>query len=241
MDVAHLENLAELDDTYWWHVAKRRLVTKLLLQHAPPPGVLVEGGIGSSRNLRDFRDLGYDVHGFDLFEESTEYARRHGIETAVVHDLAEPWPVEAGSVNAVVLLDVIEHVPDPVRVLEHVRSSLADDGVAIVTVPAYPWLFGEWDERLGHHRRYTRPMLREQAELAGLRATWCSHWNSFTLPAAVAVRGWQRMFPKKQPAEFPEVSSLTNATLLRLAAAERAVMDRIGVPAGLSLVAVLAK
>ena len=49
MDPSHLQELVELEDNYWWHVAKRQLVTRLLLKHCPPPGRLVEGGIGSGR------------------------------------------------------------------------------------------------------------------------------------------------------------------------------------------------
>ena len=36
------------------------------------------------------------------------------------------------------------------------RTLLAPGGVAVISVPAYPWLFGHHDVQLGHHRRYTR-------------------------------------------------------------------------------------
>lgn len=31
----HLQELAELEDTYWWHVAKQQLITSLLAKFAP--------------------------------------------------------------------------------------------------------------------------------------------------------------------------------------------------------------
>ena len=243
MDPSHLTQLVELEDNYWWHVAKRQLVLNLLKRHAAAPGRLVEGGIGSGRNLVEFQEIGYDVTGFDLMPESVEHVRGRGIEDVRVHDLEDPWPVESESLKAVVLLDVLEHIENPVRVLQHVHEALSADGAVVITVPAYPWLYGRWDEQLGHFRRYTIREFRRQAKEAGFRVQWLNHWNSFTLPAAVAVRSWEKMFPSDSHGapDFPRVSSVTNRLLLSAAAAERYCMDLPGVPAGLSLAGVLKK
>ena len=241
MQASHLQQLVDLEDSYWWHVAKRQLVTRLLDKYCPAPGRLVEGGIGSGRNLLEFEQMGYDVTGFDLMPESVAHVRSRGIEDVRVHDLGDPWPVDAGSLKAVVLLDVLEHVEFPVDVLRHVHQSLSDDGAVIVTVPAYPWLYSRWDEQLGHFRRYTVREFRRQANEAGFRVQWLNHWNSFTLPAAVAVRSWERLFPRRDQPDFPQISDFTNSALQSAAAAERWVMDRLPVPAGLSLAGVLCK
>lgn len=241
MDPSHLQELVELEDSYWWHVAKRQLVTRLLLRYSPPPGRLVEGGIGSGRNLVEFSALGYDVTGFDLMPESVAHVRQRGIEDVRVHDLGQPWPVEPGSVKAVVLLDVLEHVEFPIEVLQHVHSSLSDDGAVIITVPAHPWLYSRWDEQLGHFRRYTVREFRSQANAAGFRVQWLNYWNSFTLPAALAVRSWEKIFPSRSQPDFPEVSGITNRALLTAAAAERWCLNRFPLPSGLSLAGVLRK
>lgn len=241
MQASHLQQLVELEDSYWWHVAKRELVCKLLHKFCPPPGRLAEGGIGSGRNLIEFQKLGYDVSGFDLMPESVDHVRSRGISNVQVHDLGTEWPVPENSLTAVMLLDVLEHVEFPVTVLEHAHRALTDDGAAIITVPAYPWLYGRWDVQLGHFRRYTTSEFRRHAAEAGFRVQWLNHWNSFTLPAAMAVRGWEKMFPTRDQPDFPEVSSVTNRALLTAAAAERWCLDKIPVPAGLSLVGVLKK
>ena len=241
MDPSHLQELVELEDNYWWHVAKRQLVTRLLQRHCPPPGRLVEGGIGSGRNLVEFSRLGYDVSGYDLMPESVRHVHDRGIEDVRVHDLGQPWPDAAGTVRAVVLLDVLEHVESPVEVLRHVHRILAADGCVILTVPAHPWLYSRWDEQLGHFRRYTTREFRQHACAAGFRVQWLNYWNSFTLPAAVAVRGWEKLFPSRHRPDFPQVSQFTNRALLTAAAAERWCLTRFGIPSGLSLAGVLRK
>ncbi len=241
MDPSHLTELVTLEDSYWWHVAKRQLVMNLLQKYCPPPGRLVEGGIGSGRNLVEFNEMGFDVTGFDLMPESVQHVRNRGIEDVRVHDLGQPWPVEEKSLRAVVLLDVLEHVEDPAMVLRHAHRALEDNGAIIITVPAHPWLFSRWDEQLGHFRRYTVKQFRQHANEAGFRVSWLNYWNSFTMPAAVAVRGWEKLFPKRTQPDFPHVSSFTNRALLTAAAAERWCLDHVGVPTGLSLAGVLQK
>ena len=239
MQPQHLQELAELENTYWWHVAKRQLITEVLSKYAPPPGLLVEGGIGSSRNLLEFSELGYDVTGFDLMPEAVELGRQKGLSHVAVHDLEQPWPVAENSLRAVVLLDVIEHVEHPITVLSHVKRALRPDGAVVVTVPAYQWMFSEWDRLLGHYRRYSPAMLEEQATAAGLKLVWATHWNSFTFPAAVATRCWERMFSSRRTADFPRVSPRVNELLLGAARVERRLLLKVGVPFGLSVVGVL--
>lgn len=239
MDLRHLHELATVEDTYWWHRAKRALVLELLKQHCPPPGRLIEGGLGAGGNLRAFAEAGYQVSGFDLMPEAVAHCRQCGLAEVCQHDLQEPWPVPAQSARAIVLLDVIEHTPDPVGILRHAAQAVAPGGGIVVTVPAYPWLMGPWDEMLGHHRRYTAGLLREQARAAGLRVAWLSHWNAFTLPAAIVVRGSERIFRRPRGAEFPAVSPRVNTWLSRCAAWERRWLRHGSVALGLSLVGVL--
>lgn len=239
MDPAHLQELIAREPTYWWHVAKRRLVLDWAAKLYPPPGRLAEGGVGAGGTLVAFRQQGYEVAALDLSPDSIQHCRQLGITNAWVHDLQAPWPIEPGTCRLVVLLDVIEHLPDPVQALSHAKSALAPGGGIIVAVPAYPWLFGPWDRMLGHQRRYTRGRLKSDAAAAGLRVAGLSHWNSFSLPPAIVARAIERLRGHSRSAEFPDVSPLVNRALLAAASVERAWMRRFPVPFGLSLIGAL--
>jgi SAM-dependent methyltransferase len=239
METAHLAELIALEEGYWWHVAKRSLATELLLRHAPPPGCIVEGGIGAAGNLKAWRDQGYDVVGLDVMPQSVAHAKSLGLSSVHLHDLHEPWPVPPRTASAVVLLDVLEHLANPVVALEHAAAALRPGGQIIATVPAYPWLFSDWDERLGHFRRYTASMFRQHVKQAGLKVAMLRHWNSFTLPAACAIRLWRKLKPSKQGTEFPRVAPWTNGLLKQMARLENRVAQRMPIPCGLSLVGVV--
>jgi SAM-dependent methyltransferase len=238
MDPRHLEELKALEDHYWWHVSKRALVTGLLQTHAPPPGRLVEGGIGGGMNLRHFQHLGYTVTGLERMEAAVVHCKAQGVMDVHVHDLEVPWPID-DSIDVVVLLDVLEHADHPITVLENAVSVLGPNGVVVLTVPAMPALYGPWDEVLGHRRRYTRQGLKNEARAAGLSVAFLSYWNSFTFPAAVGMRALERRSGRIRPAEFPRVSRPVNQALMAMAAVERRLMDVGPIPIGLSLCAVL--
>jgi SAM-dependent methyltransferase len=238
VDPKHLDELIAVEGSYWWHVAKRELASEVLQRYFPPPGRLVEGGIGGGGNLSAFCRSGYEVSGFDIMEQSVEHCRTLGLQ-AQVHDLQEPWPLPPASTRAVVLLDVIEHVPDPVKVLRNAGDILEKGGGIVVSVPACPVLMGPWDRMLGHYRRYTARMLRQQAEAAGLRVAWQSYWNAFSLPPALVIRTAEKLLRYQRTAEFPRVSRLVNFLLVQCARFERQLLRILPLPRGLSLVGVL--
>lgn len=239
MDPRHLDELARVEATYWWHVAKRALLCDLLRRFAPPPGLLVEGGTGAGLTLRACRDLGYEVAGLDRMPEAVRRAAVLGLDPIHHQDLHDPWPGGTGRARAVVLLDVLEHLEDPVVVLRRAREALGPGGAIVISVPAWPALYGPWDRALGHRRRYTRPLLEADVEAAGLRSRWMSYWNAFSLPPALAFRALERARGSRPGVAFPRVPVAVNRGLVALAAGERRILQTRTLPAGLSLAAVL--
>jgi SAM-dependent methyltransferase len=61
--------------------------------------------------------------------------------------------------DAVLYIDVLEHIEDAAREARQAVSHLKPGGVLIVLAPAHQWLFSAFDEAVGHFRRYTRTTL----------------------------------------------------------------------------------
>lgn len=71
--------------------------------------------------------------------------------------------------DRVLMLDVIEHTEDDVGFIASVvEDALADEGMLLASVPAYPSLYGSHDRALRHHRRYSPATCRRALEEAGL-------------------------------------------------------------------------
>ena len=239
MDPQHLQELSRLEDSYWWHVAKRAIAFDLIDRFAAPDDLIVEGGVGAAGNLMRLKQKGFRVHGLDVMPEAIEICKRRGVDNATQHDLCRQWPIAPKTVKVVLLLDVLEHLQQPVEALAYAAETLEQQGKIILTVPAWPSLYGDWDRRLGHFRRYSSDLLEQHIRAAGLHLQWLNSWNAFSLPAALIVRAWQRCLPRNRPAEFPPVSGWMNRMLIAMAFIERSWMMRSRrIPTGLSLVAV---
>jgi SAM-dependent methyltransferase len=82
-----------------------------------------------------------------------------------------------GSYDTVVLLNVLEHIPDDHRALGDIYESLAPGGKIVVWVPAFEALYGKFDRRIGHYRRYRRDQLVALVHSVGFQQVTARYTN----------------------------------------------------------------
>jgi 2-polyprenyl-3-methyl-5-hydroxy-6-metoxy-1,4-benzoquinol methylase len=81
------------------------------------------------------------------------------------------------SANAVVAVNVLEHVEHHEEFLTEAREAVVPGGALLLFVPALPGIYGSLDKAFEHHRRYTRRTLREVIEKAGWKPRRISYMN----------------------------------------------------------------
>lgn len=97
-------------------------------------GTLLDVGCGPGLLLDVARQEGWQPYGTDVSEWSTKYAREE-LGLPVVHGTLEDANYPQQHFDVVVINHVLEHVPDPTRVLKMVHDILKDDGLLVVGVP----------------------------------------------------------------------------------------------------------
>jgi len=80
--------------------------------------------------------------------------------------------------DSVVLINVLEHIPDDLAALQDLRALLKPGGRLIVFSPAFEGLYSDFDHKIGHHRRYRRSQLITVANRAGLEYVDARYVNS---------------------------------------------------------------
>ena len=70
-------------------------------------------------------------------------------------------PSERGPFDAVVYVDVLEHIEDDRAEVLHAASRLKPGGVLIIGGPAHQWLYSPFDKAIGHYRRYDRASINK--------------------------------------------------------------------------------
>jgi SAM-dependent methyltransferase len=184
-----------------------------------------------------------EVQGTDSDAEAVEYCRERGF-TNVLQWADPPFPFEAGSFDVVSALDVIEHADDDLALLLEMRRLLRSGGLAVVSVPAYRFLWGPHDDINHHKRRYTAPVLRKQIDRAGLKIVRLTYFNTMFFPAVAGVRLARKLRggQSRPKSDFTLTKPGTaNNILGRLFAAEAPVLKRMNLPFGVSILALAVK
>jgi 2-polyprenyl-3-methyl-5-hydroxy-6-metoxy-1,4-benzoquinol methylase len=84
-----------------------------------------------------------------------------GIETMnlVDVDFDNKFEKHLGCFDSVFALNVVEHIFDDQLAVSNCYKLLKPGGKLVVLVPAYQWLYNNFDTELEHYRRYTRKRL----------------------------------------------------------------------------------
>jgi 2-polyprenyl-3-methyl-5-hydroxy-6-metoxy-1,4-benzoquinol methylase len=166
----------------WWQ-ARARLAIRLLTAHnIEPPARVLDAGCGWGVTLSALEEGGYRTTGLDVSRgvlNSLDGANRELIEA----DLSRPFPPNAcATFDAVLALDVIEHVDDDRGVVTGLGKLVKPGGSVIVSVPALPSLFSEFDRVQGHRRRYTVQSLTSAFSGTGLTISKTFWWGAWMVP-----------------------------------------------------------
>ena len=226
----------DLGDWHFWLRSRYELLRDLLsrLETTDRPRTL-EVGCGSGHLLRRIADQ-VRPWGVDTHLPSLKRCRVRTQGAIMAASSAEALPFESATFEVILLVDVLEHVPDDARALWEVSRLLAPGGYAVFSVPAYQFLFGQHDRSFGHLRRYTRPRLVELLSNAGLRVQRATYIQPlFLLPL------WVKRKLTKGNHDFGQIPGWLNTVLYKLLSMERMVLRYLNFPFGPTLIAIARK
>ena len=188
-----------------------------LVERRRSPGRMLEVGCGHGLLLDEARRRGWEVTGLELSERSAAWARdNYGLEV-LEQPLESLDPREDGSWDAVLMIDVLEHLEDPAGALARCRALLAPDGVICVVTPdpssPTAWAAGArwWGYLPAHTYLIPRRTLRELLVAEGLTLTddvafvrtfsaryWVDGFAGIAGPASEPVRSLAGRIPPER-------------------------------------------
>ena len=123
-------------------------------------GRLLDIGCGRGDMLRSFAKAGFLVKGLDISPDVAQYCTP--FEARVANLEVDPLPFSLGEFDYVFSKSVIEHMADPMRLIETAYDALAPGGIAVIITPS--WVHHAWGPFFldyTHVTPFTAPSLKD--------------------------------------------------------------------------------
>lgn len=189
----HEENAG---DNHFIDKASRQNTLYELKKHViNPNAVILEVGCSSGYMLAEIqKNFPHAfVMGADIVHEPLIHLAKQMPSTPLMRFDLTKCPLPDNSIDAIVILNVLEHIKDDDQALKQIFRILKPNGILIIEVPAGPKLYDIYDKLLMHFRRYQAKDLRKLVLRNRLKILRLSHLGFFMYPAFWLVKKRNRL------------------------------------------------
>lgn len=232
-----------VEDTHWWYLGMES-ITRDLLDHTVGRGrdlQILDAGCGTGAVMNYLKAYGC-VTGFDFSAEALKFSRRRG-HSRLAQASVMALPFADARFDLIVSFDVIceQGVVDETALREFQRV-LKPGGRVLLRLPAYARMRGKHDEAVLVSHRYRRSEIGAKLRRAGLPPERLSYANTFLFPIAAAKRLSERFIARHQTGSDLTLDPGPFNRLLRgILSAEAPLVRSVGLPFGLTVVALARK
>jgi 2-polyprenyl-3-methyl-5-hydroxy-6-metoxy-1,4-benzoquinol methylase len=217
-DILGFDILVHMQREHFWYLGRHRFLLSAVKEHLPllrrPVNELrlIDLGGGCGGWLEYLRTHGPRFEEIALADSSVRALELARTVTGTATHLFQVDLLDLGwkhRWDLVFLLDVLEHLPDPMTALQQVRECLTPNGLLFVTVPALMAFWSYNDDIVNHQRRYSIQDLRDAARESGLTLVKARYFMFLLSPLLVASR---LIGPRKRPVSREEIRALLTRT-----------------------------
>lgn len=233
------EDLYLQEEKHWWHISKRNVVERMLdafLRNKK--NKILDIGCGAGKTMDMLSRIG-TVWGLDNSKTALSFCKKRGGFRHLAFGEAADTGFQDDFFDVITILDVLEHTEEKATLLETKRI-LKPGGIMIIIVPAYQWLWSNWDDVLKHKKRYTKGYLETVVKDYGFTILRSSYMYSF-LVLPVFIFRKLKSHKKSYESDFLTNPPLINFLSTLLSNIERYFVVRGWVPFGTSLILVCKK
>jgi SAM-dependent methyltransferase len=116
---------------------------------------LLDFGAGSGQFAKPLAQKGFQIH---CVEPDAQLRSRLEQNSLTVYDSLQKAPKDFETIYS---LNVLEHVLNDTQMAQQIVQHLRPGGRILIYVPAFQTLYSPLDQKIGHHRRYTKQSLIE--------------------------------------------------------------------------------
>ena len=133
-----------------------------VLRYHLPPGRALDVGCGHGAFVMLLARAGFEATGLELSPWVIDFARQT-FGVPVLRGPIEEQRLGPGSVDVITMMDVLEHLPEPLVTLSAALTALDEDGILVMQTPAVPPGLS-WEAMVTAHHPFL-PLMRERGHL----------------------------------------------------------------------------
>lgn len=227
---------------HWWFVTKKDIILDSIERHMElqKESTLLDIGCGSGLMLNALDELA-NTSGMDMSNEAIQFSQEIFKGPIKQGSLPNNAPFPKESFDLITALDVVEHIDEDIESLKGIRHLLKPSGKAVITVPAYMFLWSSFDEMNEHKRRYTLPELRQKLISAGFQIEKISYFNTILFPIVYIVRKLNNLLGRDGASDVDMPGQAMNFILKSIFGLEKYLLRLMNLPFGVSILAVVKK
>lgn len=109
---------------------------KVFLKYQNSPAKVLELGCSHGSFVALLRQIGYDAQGVELSPWVVDFAKKT-FNVPVLLGPVENIDLPSSSFDSIILMDVLEHLPDPVSTIAHCMKLLKPEGFLLIQTPQF--------------------------------------------------------------------------------------------------------
>ena len=232
---------SKVESFHWWFVVRRKLLKSILSSvKFQKNSITLDIGCGTGSNLRALVSAGLDAIGLDRSIYALTLIRSKEKFPLLVGDLND-LPIKTKSIGLIIAMDILEHLDDDAKGIIESYRVLKEDGMLILTVPAFRFLRGVQDRVTGHKRRYTKKEIVNRLKEAGFDILKSSYFNFFLFFPILIGRRLIKFFGVRIESENKINFPLINFFLKVIFSLELPILKYASFPFGVSILCIAKK
>ena len=231
----------EIEGFHWWFGVRKKFLKSIISSlHLPLEGVALDIGCGAGSNLKTLESAGFNIIGLDRSIYALSLVKKK-LNVPLINGDLNRLPIRANSIGLIIAADILEHLDNDLNGIREIYRSLRQEGILILTVPAFRSLWGAQDIVTGHRRRYSKKEILNKLTHEGFAILSSSYFNFFLFLPILVARRLIHLLGVKVESENEINSPVINFFLKTIFSVEPLILKYISFPFGVSIFCVAKK
>ena len=167
------DRLYHIEENSFWYRHRNNCIIEIIKQYSPQSLIYDIGG-GNGYVASGLEKAGLKTVLIEPGQTGVLNAKKRGL-TNIVCSTLEDINLKEGTLDAIGIFDVLEHIKEDGSFLTLLNKYLKPGGMLYITVPAFKFLWSKEDEAAGHYRRYTLKLLENILKKTGFETQYSTY------------------------------------------------------------------